>query len=75
MSHNERPTERLFLEHEEDGIDKFDVLDIVVDHVVQDHSLCRSIISASPSSSTDRTTPTRAECGKQCERLTGVKAA
>jgi hypothetical protein len=28
-------TERLFLDSEEDGIDKFNVLEVVVDHVVE----------------------------------------
>ena len=32
-------TQRFLLEYEEDGIDKFDVFDIIVDHVVGDETL------------------------------------
>ncbi len=34
-----KPTERLVLQDKEDGIDEFDVFDVVIDHVEGDHPL------------------------------------
>jgi hypothetical protein len=40
-------TQRLLLEHEEDGVNELDVFDVVVDHVESDESLRLSVLLAS----------------------------